>query len=66
MAQPPPFTAEEGKENVKKILLIARRITAENIKKAEPGEAILIANRVAQYEQFFRDRGVVLEENEPA
>jgi hypothetical protein len=57
------LTAQQ-KENIRRIVLIARKHTARHIKEASPADAILIANRAAQQEQYFIRQGVSLDEPE--
>lgn len=51
---------EQQRENLRKILLIARKHTARHKREASVEDAILIANREAQHEQFFKEKGVEL------
>lgn len=53
-----PELTERQKENLRSILLKARVHTERHKREATVGDAILIANREAQQEQFFKDRGV--------
>lgn len=50
--------SEQQKQNLRSILLKARVYTERHKREAGVGDAILIANREAEHEEYFRKQGV--------